>query len=105
MIKLTFIRKDLLEEIIEKLGSFVIAECEVDDNKMENDSLFYDIKFDTDSVFVVFHKTSLTVIKDDRSIVIDSMRFYQCLILWGIKLWTLELMVLIEQAWKQLLMN
>lgn len=81
MIKLTCISKELLEEIIEKLGSFAIADCEVIDNKFEaDDVLFYDIKFDPDSVFVVFHKTSLTVIKDDRSIVIDSMRFYQCLI-------------------------
>lgn len=75
MIKLTCISKELLEEIIEKIGSFAIADCEVAD-----DVLFYDIKFDTDSVFIVFHKTSLTVIKDDRSIVIDNTRFYQCLI-------------------------
>ena len=80
MIKLTCVSKDLLEEIIEKIGSFAIAACEVIDNKFEDDLLFYDIKFDADSVFVVFHKTSLTVIKDDRSIVIDNMRFYQCLI-------------------------
>ena len=81
MIKLTCVSKDLLEEIIEKIGSFAIANCEVIDNKFEEDGLlFYDIKFDADSVFVVFHKTSLTIIKDDRSLVIDNMRFYQCLI-------------------------
>lgn len=81
MIKLTCVSEDLLEEIIEKIGSFAIADCKVVDNKFEKDDLlFYDLKFDPESVFVVFHKTSLTVIKDDRSIVIDNMRFYQCLI-------------------------
>ncbi len=81
MIKLTCVSKDLLEEIIEKIGSFAIASCEIIDNKFkEDDLLFYDIKFDADSVFVVFHKTSLRVITDDRSLVIDNMRFYQCII-------------------------
>ena len=79
MIKLTCVRKELLEEIIEKIGSFAIADCEIKE-KFDNNSLFYDIKFDSSSVFVVFHKESLTIIKDDRSLVIDSARFYQCLI-------------------------
>lgn len=79
MIKLTCVRKDLLEEIIEKIGSFAIADCEINE-KFEDDSLFYDIKFDSSAVFVVFHKKSLTIIKDDRSLVIDSAKFYQCLI-------------------------
>ena len=81
MIKLTCVRKELLEEIIEKLGSFVIADCVVNETKFEDDDLlFYDIKFDDDSVFIVFHKKSLTIIKDNRSLVIDNMSFYQCLI-------------------------
>lgn len=81
MIKLTCVRKELLEEIIKKLGYFVLADCEVNETKFEDDDLlFYDIKFDSDSVFVVFHKKSLTIIKDNRSLVIDNTRFYQCLI-------------------------
>lgn len=81
MIKLTCVRKELLEEIIQKLGSFALADCEVNETKFEDDDLlFYDIKFDADSVFVVFHKKSLTIIKDNRSLVIDNTRFYQCLI-------------------------
>lgn len=48
MIKLTCVSKELLEEIIEKIGSFAIVDCKVNKTKFEDgDSLYYDIKFDS----------------------------------------------------------
>lgn len=75
------IHRDLLDEIIEKIGSMAIIECEP---SSKDDDEMFDIQIDTNIVHVHYYEDHLFLVRDyplNRIIVIDRLRFFEVAIL------------------------
>ena len=70
-IKLEGIRLDLLSEIIENIGSLSIIKCEP---YADNDGALFDIEF-VESVQALLTKAGVQIIKNERRMFIDAIRF------------------------------
>lgn len=77
------IHQDLLDEIIEKMGSTSIINCDrVDCDPLEDTDIpIYNIDIDTNKVFVFYHDTTLILLRDENILSIDKFRYYEVIIL------------------------
>lgn len=79
MIKICKINNDLLNEIIEEIGSLSIKHVEI---YIVDDEILYDVLFDPEKVIIVFTNRTLKIIRRTSSdmINIDSLRFTEAII-------------------------
>lgn len=79
MIKICKINNDLLNEIIEEIGSLSIKQVDI---YIVDDEILYDVLFNPEKVIIVFANRTLKIIRRESSymINIDSFRFMEAII-------------------------
>ena len=75
---------DLIDEIIEKLGSRTIFDTENHSRIGKSDSELYDIQIDTERTAIIYHRDDLVLqrldVDDNRYMHIESFRFYEVIL-------------------------